>query len=265
MKFWALCTSNGYLLNVDLYCGKYSKVTFLNKCALGSRVVMSLLDPLFRKVPAQEITKYRVYFDNYFTSFDLILHLKKYGLKSTGTIRENRVKEKNIIDKKALRGTYAVKHDENSGKNYISVKDSKVVSVASTAAGVTPKLPSQRYNPEKKARTEILFPYAFHVYNKFMGGVDLHDSHCSNVLSCMRSKKWTWVVLMRLIQAAIVNALVIYNASDCTKKKVGTKDFALAIVREYFGNGKKYRPKTHKFIYKTMSNHVKTMSDWKVL
>jgi len=51
--------------------------------------------------------------------------LKKLGLKSTGTIRDNRVSSKNVIDKKAPRGTFVTKHDQNSGINYLSVMDSK--------------------------------------------------------------------------------------------------------------------------------------------
>jgi len=44
LKFWGLCTSDGYLLNLDLYCGKNSKIgDKLVKCALGSRVVLNLL------------------------------------------------------------------------------------------------------------------------------------------------------------------------------------------------------------------------------
>ena len=51
-----------------------------------------------------------------------------------------------------------------------------------------------------------------------MEGVDLHDGHCNNVLPSIHSKKWTWVVFTGLIQAFIVNALVIYNAARDGKK-----------------------------------------------
>jgi len=44
LKFWGLCTSDGYLLNLDLYCGKNSKIgDKLVKCSLSSRVVLNLL------------------------------------------------------------------------------------------------------------------------------------------------------------------------------------------------------------------------------
>ncbi|OXU30415.1 hypothetical protein TSAR_012519 [Trichomalopsis sarcophagae] len=139
---------------------------------------------------------------------DLILHLQKLRLKCTGTIRDNRVKEKNILEKKAPRGTYIVKHDQNSGINFITIMDSKPVSIVSTAAG-----------------------------NKFMGGVDVHDGHCNNVLPSIRSKKWTWVVFIRFIQASITNAHVIFNATRDGKKKVGIKELTISIAKYYIQKG----------------------------
>ncbi|XP_058789591.1 piggyBac transposable element-derived protein 3-like [Phymastichus coffea] len=258
LKFWGCCRSDGFLLDFDLYCGKDSNENLLNKYSLGSRVVMNLLVPFFKKLSLTEISRFHLYFDNFFTNFDLILHLQKQGLRCTGTIRDNRVPKeaRNVIDKKALRGTCIAKHDQNSGINYISIKDSKQVSIASSIAGVSPKLPSQRYSAEKKARVDVHFPCAFHTYNKFMGGVDLHDNHCNNVLLCIRSKKWTWVVLIRLIQSPIVNELVLYNTCKSEDKKVGSKDFTMSIVRQYLENGKKHRSKKHEVSYKELKKTI---------
>lgn len=239
LKFWGLCNADGYLLNLDLYCGKDSSTEGkLAKCSLGSRVVIKLLEPFFKMTNSKSITQFHLYFDNYFTSFDLILHLEKLGLRCTGTIRENRVKEKNVLDKKSPRGTFAVKHDKVSGINYISVVDSKIVSIASSAAGVTPLLMSKRYSSTTRTKSEIPFPHAFHLYNKFMGGVDIHDGHCNNVLPSIRSKKWTWVVFIRLIQASITNSVVLFNATEDQPKKVGTKEFALSIAKHYIEKAK---------------------------
>jgi len=239
LKFWGLCTADGYLLNFDLYCGKNSAVgDKLAKCALGSRVVMNLLKPFFEMTAPGKVPLYHVYFDNFFTNLDLV-HLKRLKLRSTGTVRENRVKDKNVIDKKAPRGTYAVKHEQNSGINYITVMDSKLVSILSTAAGVTPLLPLKRYNSIEKARIETPIPQAFHLYNQSMGGVDVHDGHCNNLLPSIRSKKWTWVVFIRLIQAAITNSVVIFNAAGNGEKKVGTKEFAMSIAKSYIYDSRK--------------------------
>jgi len=200
LKFWGLCTSDGFVLGLHLYCGKNSEIqNKFSKCALGSRVVMNLLQPFFDTIPVGKISQFHLYFDNFFTNLDLVVHLKKLGLKCTGTIRENRVKDKNVLKKKAQRGEYVVKHDKNSGMNYITVMDSKPVAIISTAAGVTPLLPSKRYSAQERNKVEVLFPKAVCVYNYFMGGNDVHDGHCNNLLPSIRSKKWTWVVFIRFV------------------------------------------------------------------
>jgi len=111
-------------------------------------------------------------------------------LKATGIVRKDRVKEKTSLDSKASRGTYIIKYDKASGMNLITLMDSKVVSLLSTAAGSEPKKGVERYSKEKKKMVKIHMPAAFNIYNKFMGGVDIHDQYCSKILPSMRSKKW---------------------------------------------------------------------------
>jgi len=49
-------------------------------------------------------------------------------------------------------------------------------------------LSSKHYSSEAQSKVDISFPRAMHVYNKYMGGVDVHDMHCNNLLPCIRSK-----------------------------------------------------------------------------
>lgn len=114
------------------------------------------------KCKREEVAKYHVYFDNFFSSPDLLVHLKDLGLRATGTVREDRVfsvemfhdkknnsttkssqKAKNLerqrllekhkLSKSNPKGTYVVSHELNSGINYITVLDNKQVSFLSTA------------------------------------------------------------------------------------------------------------------------------------
>ena len=64
------------------------------------------------------------------------------------------------LNNKSNRGSYEVKHDKNSKLNYISVKDSKVVSVLSCAAGVTPLVNVKRWSGIQNAKVELPFPQA---------------------------------------------------------------------------------------------------------
>jgi len=82
IKLWVLCIY-GFLLDFDVYCDKDESIK--EKCALGSRVV-KMLREFFQKKSSDEISKY-VTFDNYFCSPDLLVRLKKLGLRATGTVR----------------------------------------------------------------------------------------------------------------------------------------------------------------------------------
>lgn len=232
IKLWALCSSFGYLFHFDIYCGKNETIERLANCALGSRVVMQMLEHMLKSSSPRKLGLNHIYFDNLFCSPDLLVHLKKVGLQATGTVRENRVNTKNVVDKKAPKGTYVVQHDQSSGINFITVQDSKPVSILSTAAGVSPLGAVKRYSKTDKQKKEIAFPNAFKNYNQFMGGVDLHDQYCNKVLPIFRSKKWTWNILMRIIQASITNATVLWNTVQPDKKQ-GIKEFAIEISKHY--------------------------------
>lgn len=238
IKLWALCSYSGFLFHFEIYCGKNAKDNLLPNIALGSRVVLQMLQPLLHHCTPRKLNEYHCYFDNLFCCPDLLLHLKKIGLRATGTVRSNRIKATNDINKKAKRGTWLAKHDKLSGINFITVMDSKPVSILSTASGVTPMSNESRYDKESRSKRTIPFPNAFCIYNKFMGGVDLHDQHANQVRPNIHSKKWTWIILIRLVQAAVTNATVLYNeALPNTEKKKGTKEFVLSISENYLSKG----------------------------
>ena len=106
-----MASDSGYPYHVQVYCGKNkSTVDQPEQFGLGHRVVTSLLaavdDPL----------KHEVFFDNLFTSYDLLAHLQKENIKATGTVRENRLKKCPLMDNRAMRkterGTFDAKSDE---------------------------------------------------------------------------------------------------------------------------------------------------------
>ncbi|OXU17580.1 hypothetical protein TSAR_003955 [Trichomalopsis sarcophagae] len=88
---------------------------------------------------------------------------------------------------------------------------------------------AHRYSKENNNKNNIPFPMAFSLYNRNMGGVDLHDAHCSNLLPIIRAKKWTWAVLCRFIQSSITNATVF---------KKGTKEISLELAENYLSKTK---------------------------
>ena len=121
------------------------------------------------------------------------------------------------MPKKAERGYTIPMYEANSKLNYITVMDSNPVSILSSKYGNEPKVEMQRW--QESSKNSILFPHCFSMYNQHMGGVDLHDQHCNTLMPSIRSKKWTWCFVLRLIQASLANATVIYNKLHPDEKK----------------------------------------------
>ena len=53
---------------------------------LGSRVVIKMTNMV------ENPLSHSYFFDNLFTSYDLLVHLRERGFEATGTMRENRLK-----------------------------------------------------------------------------------------------------------------------------------------------------------------------------
>ena len=89
------------ILDFDIYCGKQETHCneTLSSCNVGTKAVMKMVHNFLLTVSKTKLVDYHVCFDNFFTSPDLLLHLKNLGLKATGTVREDRVYEM-VISKK---------------------------------------------------------------------------------------------------------------------------------------------------------------------
>lgn len=85
LKFWALCSSDGYLFDLDIYCGKSkNNEDKLLSCDLSSRVVLQMVGKLLMNTTKKKLDQYHLYLNNYFTSPDLFVHLKKKWFESNG-------------------------------------------------------------------------------------------------------------------------------------------------------------------------------------
>ena len=124
----------------------------------------------------------------------LLCHLKEiYGFAATGTIRSNRTGSVPLRDankmEKEKRESYDSVSDKDTGICITRWKDSKVVTVASTYAGVDPIKKAQRYSKAEKKRVEITQPNVVAEYNYRMGGVDCIDQSIAAYMITQRSKK----------------------------------------------------------------------------
>ena len=97
-KLRVLCSSNGLPYRIEMYEGK----TINETGPLGPRVVLGLL-----KV-CENPANHHVFVDNFFSSYDLHVSLKKQYFRSTGIVRENRHTK---VLKKQERGSYDYRSD----------------------------------------------------------------------------------------------------------------------------------------------------------
>ena len=98
-KLWVLASDSGYPFNTEVYGGKIPSIPGdqSENHSLGYRVVTSLLNcirnPLCREV----------YFDNFFTSYNLLQSLREKNVKVTGTVRDNRLNSYPLMESKAMK------------------------------------------------------------------------------------------------------------------------------------------------------------------
>ncbi|XP_068212129.1 piggyBac transposable element-derived protein 3-like [Palaemon carinicauda] len=218
-KCWVIASSCGLPYKVTVYEGK----TEMCKGPFGTRTVMDCLKVC--QVPASQ----HIYFDSFFTSYDLIAELKTLGYRATGTVRQNRIKGcplKTDTDmKKTERGSYDYRSDGDV--EIVRWNDNSVVTLCSNVAGVEPVRHVKR-RVKNKGSILVPQPHVVACYNKGMGGADLLDRALANYRPSILGKKWYWTLLVNAINIAVVFSWRVYQLA--TDKESKQKDFRRNLV-----------------------------------
>ncbi|XP_039631232.1 piggyBac transposable element-derived protein 3-like [Polypterus senegalus] len=208
-KFWALCGSSGYCFHFNLYCGKEVAQNERDYFALGSRVVLNMLDPV------QEPASHWVFFDNLFTSRDLLIHLRDVGFRASGTLRQNRLCKCPLKDSKELskepRGTFDSAFDLEGEVLFMKWNDNNCVAIGTNFDTVYLLSHASRWSRTSRQKVSVPQPNAIKSYNKYMGGVDHNDWLVGKYVVSIRGKKWYWCLFTRMLDMAIVNAWIVYR------------------------------------------------------
>ena len=105
-KIWCLCGNDGFPYHLQIYTGKGEERPTQ---PLGSRVVNTMVDVVEEN---SGVTRHKLFFDNFFTSYSLLDGLAERGMRSIGTAREirtagaHKVLTASKVLKKQPRGTY---------------------------------------------------------------------------------------------------------------------------------------------------------------
>ena len=224
-KMWVLATRLGYVVRFYPYQGAGTTDKDLG---LGGSVVTNLTTDL----PKIEGSCYHIVFDNLFTSPRLLRLLAGKGMAATGTLRPNRAEGaplKSIdVMKKEPRGSHDVVLERKAAICVVRWHDSKVVTVASTLAGVQPIQKAIRFSSQQKQRIEVQQPKVVQIYNHGMGGVDRFDQNLACYMIQHRSKKWYWPLFRFCVDMAVQNAFQLYRIQI---KKPGAAEHDLLSFR----------------------------------
>lgn len=230
MKVWMLCDANSaYMSRFEVYLGRQNNQT---EYGLGYNVVTKLTDHLHH-------THRQLFFDNFFTGLPLMEQLLAKGLYACGTVRANRKGfPKDLKKPREIknRGEFRILQKQDTNVTATVWKDKRLVHHLSTLSD-----PRDIKDAQRRVGANVLNlrqPHSVHAYNKFMGGVDLHDQHRAKYDVGRNSKKWWRYLFWFLLNCSIVNAFIIYKlvSRRITKRKRYTHlDFRLELTRELIG------------------------------
>lgn len=173
-----------------------------NALGFGAKTVLALCQTI--PDPALSV----VYFDNYFTSLELVCRLREvYGILCLGTIRTNRIQcDMPKSSRKAIRGTVYQKCDNVNKIVFVKWVDNKDVHLVSNYVGVDPQSTVRRYCKAENKKIEIPCPRIVKDYNSHMGGVDLADMLIALYRTGWKANKWYIKLFAQLLDICIVNA-----------------------------------------------------------
>ena len=216
-KAWAICGEDGYPYHLQIYCGKSSeKLDF----GLGGSVVVRLIDEMY-KIGDEDIKNCEYFFDNFFSSHDLLSDLTGKEILATGTIRENRTggADKVLLSKKLLqkkdRGSYDFVCNESLF--ITSWNDNSVCQVISNCHQIDPIRNTQRW---KKGKGQIYVeqPHVIKAYNEGMGGVDAMDRLLESYRPSVNMKKWWWSLFINVLNLSVIASWRLYQKANPDSK-----------------------------------------------
>lgn len=223
-KVWVRADSYGYVVQFQIYEGKRKDIVEKN---LGLRVVKELTIDLVGK-------NYSVYFDNFFSSVELLIYLQQNKINAAATTRPNR---KNFpkdfpTDKEMIRGNFAWR-STRTGITATKWKDRKGIHFLSNMHSPLTETSVRRKEHDGSTK-QIACPAVVQDYNKHMGCVDKADMLKTIYCIDRKSRKWWHRIFFHMLDTTVVNTFIIY--SQLTEgKKLTLKQLRLAIAISLIG------------------------------
>jgi hypothetical protein len=142
-------------------------------------------------------SNHELYMDNFFTSIPLLKQLRNQNLRTTGVIRDNRIRNAPLQPANMLkeRGQY---HSLCDGEvRLVRLCDSKVVTIATNFDNVEPLHFLSRKRKGGLEPTKL--PHVFYNYNQYMGAVDYTNRYVSDYPIFLSGNKWYWSLFINCV------------------------------------------------------------------
>ena len=196
IKLWALCESvTGYCLQFQVYTGKVETSV---EHGLAYRVVFDLMKHYLDQ-------GYKLFMDNFYSSFQLYVDLLKHKTGACGTVRSNR-----LGFPKQLQGKMKMKRGEAKFlqcKEITAVRwfDKRDVFALSSLHGNEMVAVTCRGNSEPVNKPKLIADY-----NVNMSGVDRCDQLLVYYALNRKTTKWWKRLFFRLLDMSVINAMILY-------------------------------------------------------
>lgn len=212
-SLWVGATKNGYIVWFDPYQGAEQLDNYCHM-NLGTKVVLKFSDELLKR---NLNISYSLFFDNFFSSFELFSELKKRNIYGTGTFRENRLYNFPLLGDKSFqkkqRGFYDYMFCVEENMLVCRWNDNSMVTIGSNKIPIKPLKMVKRYSQKENKQILIEQPNVIHEYNQHMGGVNRSDQNISLYRTSIRGKKWYFPLIVHGIDMAIANAWQLHRQS----------------------------------------------------
>lgn len=209
-KMWGRAGTTGTLYEFEIYQG--AKADASDRPSKLSKSAMNVIN-MTTNIPDGK--NFKVFADNFFTSLALVEALKARDIFYVGTVRVNRLKGCPLQNEKELkkvgRGAFDEVVDLTSGAVAVRWFDNRTVDLLSTYVGAEPTVDVQRYDKKQKRIIKVPCPAIVKEYNKFMGGIDLHDMLTALYRFPLKGKRWYMYIFYYTFHMMVVNAWLRYR------------------------------------------------------
>lgn len=221
VKIFVLCGKSGMAYDFLIYQGASTGLdkNKLKIFGLGGSVVLQLSERLQKE-------GHKLYFDNYFSNYQILQILKSKKIFAGGTVRINRFNNPPLLNDKELKRKGRGAHDTigSTDGDVVLTKwmDNRSVVLASNFVAVGNEDTVSRWDKNNKTYVDVKRPEIVRLYNHSMGGVDLLDQMIGLYRIYIRSRKWTLRLIFHAVDLAIANSWFEYR-KDCTKQQIPAK------------------------------------------